>query len=521
MSDRRLAVRSVAFNWLGRAASFLISFVLTPIVLKALGREAYGIWAIAMSVGSYYALADFGMRGATVKYIAQFSAINDRKSLDKVLAVSMWQYLGLALFAVLASAVVAWVFPYAFDLHEQSVTNVRWTVFLCGVAVGIRLLGQVFRAVLQALIRFDVRNLLGIAAQLLEAGLMIACVWAGYGLVGMAASMLFVAILDQIAGAIAARQLLGPIPMSLKLWDREIFWKLFNFGSLNIIVNTASRISRFSGPIVIGMILGPATVTFFSLAESLTHKAETLTKSLSSVIMPLSGRLHAQKRRADLVRVYIQSAKILLALASVVSVIFAVMGGRLIDLWIGPGLARETHPILCVMSAAFVVTMVSGGIPSMLTGTGHIKYLARIQMSRALVTVVMSVVLVYWLGAIGVAWSILLPRIVTHLFTLPIYAGKEYGVSWWSYMRQVCVPAALATAPALAIAVGFATFMPPHRLLQWLAQAGVACSAAGVVAFFTCLDPYLQRQVLRMFGLTGRRVVKVDQPQPVQDPAAQ
>jgi hypothetical protein len=115
------------------------------------------------------------------------------------------------------------------------------------------------------------------------------------------------------------------------------------------------------------------------------------------------------------------------------------------------------------------------------------------------------VVLAYLMGAIGVAWSVLLPRIVTHIFTLPIYAGREYGVSWWNYMRQVCVPAALATAPALAITIAFSTLAPPHRLLEWLAQAGIACSASCVVAFLTCFDPALQREVLRMFGVSGKR----------------
>ena len=42
-----------------------------------------------MSFTTYYALADLGVRTAATKYIAQFDAVDDRESVNKVAVTSL------------------------------------------------------------------------------------------------------------------------------------------------------------------------------------------------------------------------------------------------------------------------------------------------------------------------------------------------------------------------------------------------------------------------------------------------
>ncbi|MFH1920435.1 MAG: hypothetical protein ABIP48_11185, partial [Planctomycetota bacterium] len=95
-STKTLAIRSVAFNWLGRGCSFIITFIVTPIILHGLGNEAYGIWAIVMSAAAYYAIADLGLQSACVKYIAQFVALGDREARDNLVLTAFSLYSMLA-----------------------------------------------------------------------------------------------------------------------------------------------------------------------------------------------------------------------------------------------------------------------------------------------------------------------------------------------------------------------------------------------------------------------------------------
>ena len=69
------------------AITFAVAVFMTPIVLHRLGNEQYGIWAFLgiFSVLGYFSLLDMGMQGTAIKYIAEFHAKNDSKSLNQVI----------------------------------------------------------------------------------------------------------------------------------------------------------------------------------------------------------------------------------------------------------------------------------------------------------------------------------------------------------------------------------------------------------------------------------------------------
>jgi len=72
-SPRQIA-KNVLSSWGGAAVGLALSFVATPFVIGRLGDSAYGVWVLMSSVAGYLGLLDFGVRGATTRYIARFAA---------------------------------------------------------------------------------------------------------------------------------------------------------------------------------------------------------------------------------------------------------------------------------------------------------------------------------------------------------------------------------------------------------------------------------------------------------------
>ena len=68
----RSARFAVLLLW--NSAAFVVSlvsaFVLSPLVVRGLGIEAYGVWALVFSMLEYLNVVDLGIRSATVKYVA-------------------------------------------------------------------------------------------------------------------------------------------------------------------------------------------------------------------------------------------------------------------------------------------------------------------------------------------------------------------------------------------------------------------------------------------------------------------
>ncbi|MBX3441627.1 MAG: oligosaccharide flippase family protein [Planctomyces sp.] len=501
-STKALAIRGVAFNWIGRCCSFLVTFVATPIILSRLGNEAYGLWAIVMSVGSYYSLADVGMQSACVKYIAEFEAKGDRAATNRLFSTSLVLYSVMALVVLLAAVPVAWAFPLIFEITEQSVSTVRWATFLTGASIAVKLQSQVFGASIKALKRFDVDNLISVVTQVLQAGLMIAAVTLGYGLVGMAWALLATTILNRGADVWASNWLLGGSPRE-RMWgfDREMFRRFFRFGSWTVIRQVANRIHHKSAPLIIGLLSGPAVVPFYTLASSLIGKAHSLTMGVSSVVMPVASQLDAQKRHDALLRMMVLSARMMVLLAMTVAVVLFFLGGTFIELWLGPGYAERVEPVLRVLSLVFVADCVSGGMRQMLTGIDRIEFVTKLNFITAGTTVLFGAALVWQIGVMGMAWALLISSVIVNVVICPLMTCRIYGYSYWKFLALVLTPPLAACLPGFVAGWWAVGQSPPTRLLEWFPMAIVVAAPIGLTALVVCLDRGTRRDIAASLGL--------------------
>ena len=504
MSTKRLAIRGVMFNWLGRAVSFVVTFIVTPIIIHGLGDGAYGVWAIVMSVGAYYALADLGLRGASVKYIAQFKAVDDQESLGKVTATAFAAYSVLAAAALLISLPVAWCFPYLFDVGEHDLATIRLVVFLIGAVFAVRLLGQVFGATLNALKRFDVANVLSVTMQVLQAVLVIGAVNFGYGLLGMAYATLGVAILNQSVSALIAMRLLKHGRLSREFFDRSMLKQLLSFSILSVGISGARRVTQLSGTIIVGLFLGPPVAAFYAVAESLVRKSASLTKGLNSVVLPVASQLNAQKRYADLTKVLTQVPRVLFAMGLLIAVMLWTFGHPFLRLWIGPDYASSSYPILCVLAGALAAALAGGGLAPILMGADRLRPLVKLEVASAVMAIVGGSLLVWAMGAIGMAWALLVVRGIAHGLILPTYACKAFEYPWRRFARATYVPAFFAAIPAAAAGGLIVWLFPPEHLLVLAVQVGCTASLGAIGMFCLCLEQTTRCELVSIFRFRRR-----------------
>ena len=503
MSTKKLAIRGVAFSWLGRICSFAITFVVTPIVVHGLGNEAYGIWAIVISMTGYYMLADLGLRSATVKYISQFAATDDWESANKVVATSLAVYSLLAVAACLLAGCVAAIFPLIFATGQQESNTVRWVVLLTGVIVSVRILGQTFGAVLAALKRFDIIHSLTFVALVLQATLIVTMLWMGHGLLAMALVTLLVAILRELCRYLLAKRIAGHLSLSMRFFERKMLGTLFRFGGLRVMQGAAGRITQSAGAIVIGIVLGPVSVTFYAIAESLTRKSTNFSKGVSGVLMPVASHLDAQADREGLVQAYFLVTRGLLTLALALATILIAFGSPLIDLWIGKGYSSSTYPVLCFLALAMIVRMPSNCARSILTGMNRMGYLTKVALFEALGIVVLGAVLAKATGLVGMASAVLGVQVVTAGVLIPVFACRVLRVSLSRYLRKIVLPAATAAFPGLVVAMIAVQASPPTHLIHVIVQSLCIALVTTLSASFICLDKQTRGDILR--SVRGRK----------------
>src|ERR1051326_3789344 len=91
-SDR--FVLNVMWSWMGVAASLFTGILLSPYLIRKLGPEAYGIWALTFALVEYGGFLDLGFRSAIVKYVAHYKALDDPLRINEIISTGI-AYSGL------------------------------------------------------------------------------------------------------------------------------------------------------------------------------------------------------------------------------------------------------------------------------------------------------------------------------------------------------------------------------------------------------------------------------------------
>ena len=73
---RRLvpSIRTVVAGYAGTVAEALVFLLLTPFLVRKLGIDAYGLWAVGVALAEWVQFLDPGLREALMKYVSAHQA---------------------------------------------------------------------------------------------------------------------------------------------------------------------------------------------------------------------------------------------------------------------------------------------------------------------------------------------------------------------------------------------------------------------------------------------------------------
>ena len=84
-----------------------VPFLLTPFLLRHLGTQGFGAWAVLLSINSLTSLADIGVMGTLTKHVSEHYTLQDFTNLNKVVNAGILIFLAAAVLGVLAVNLVA------------------------------------------------------------------------------------------------------------------------------------------------------------------------------------------------------------------------------------------------------------------------------------------------------------------------------------------------------------------------------------------------------------------------------
>lgn len=411
-------VRNVFSNWLGFMVRGLITFALTPMLIRHLGDFQFGMWVLVMSVIDYSGILDLGIRPTLHRYVAKLSGANARRELNEIIGSALVISCVTAALVILFTLICLPIVPHVFGVTGPAVVTFRWVLFLLGLNLAILFPSGVLGAYLCGVQRFDLFNLLSVVSTAVRAILVVIVLQMGRGVVAVAMVTLITSVLSFFLHRVVVRRSDPEVSLSLRQanWGRVLELGSFSF---YVLLNSMGDYLRFcTDSIVIGRFLMIALITPFSVAGRLMDYFRTIISGLAGPLVPKMSEMIGRGKSDAVVSLFLKGTRAAALLSGFIGAMAFLNGKALLHFWVGQRF-ESSYNILLILTIGYVFTL------AQLPANVAIYAFARHQLLGwwTLIEGAMNLVLsIYWgrkFGLVGVALGTTVPMLVTGLFFLP------------------------------------------------------------------------------------------------------
>lgn len=442
---------AIASSILAHGVGMVSNLAAVPLFLRAFGPELYGFWGAILGLTSYLSLLNLGIAQTVSSRTAVLTATNDLDEAARTVWYGFRRFARAVLLAVGPVCVAAWLVPWARLFGIQS--SPEWTLKLAAVLVAATFLIQLPLGVPRAALvgaggvvpdRFI--NIAGGIARLGVAWLVMALAVSLPTTVGL----LFLVT----AGAAAATTwvLHGRVP---SIWQRrglEPPRDVSGFtrsSSHYLLLQVAGALVWSTDAFLAGVLLDAHAAAKISVAWRVASAVLPLGQLVGPAISPTLVRSWAQGRREESNALASAATQLAVGVTAATALSLVFAAAPLFSWWVGRDVYVGDTPwtAYCVLITLQALLAIPDAFV-MLAGR-HERY-ARWALVEAPVKLVLTVVLVRWLGLLGFPLATLLARTPT-VYVLLRETAHAFGVTVSRWTLAQLRPTLLA-APAFLLA---------------------------------------------------------------------
>jgi len=472
---RRFGINAI-MNFAASAGNALYSLAVIPLIVRGLGKSAFGVWAIATSVTSYLELFNLGFGAATTKKVAE-DAGHRPERVRVTINTGFFVLVGFGVLALIASTVMAFGTPRWFDvpggLREEAVV----AVLALGVLLAASVPGDSFGGALAGHQRFDLLSLSNLIQVVLTSVASVVVIVLGGGIVPLAVSMMVIGLAMHPLRWAMLRRVAPDLRLSPRYVDRGEVRSMSALSGWFLVSQLSGTVIFRIDTVVVGAVLGVEAAAVYAVGSKLAFFCQRAARDLATLLMPHATSLYHSGQEHRVRDVLLDGARLSMLMTFPAAIVLAVMSRETLKIWVGEGYGGGAA-VLLVLALTVAVRALLEPTFAMLTAVGRVRTMALTVLAEAVVNAVASVVLAREIGLVGVAYGTLI-GFVTVLVPMWVYSVRVLEVPLADFARASVVPHLLPAALTTAVVIGLNLLLPVG--LVWL----VVIAAFALTVYWT------------------------------------
>jgi O-antigen/teichoic acid export membrane protein len=286
LSGKKLSA-NFTYNVIGALLPLVVSLGTVPLYIHQIGLARYGVVTITWVLLGYFGFLDFGLSRASANALAKLSTPAERSPVlvtGFVCNLALGVFGGFVLYFV-GNLILLHVVKIPGDLMSETRAAYPWMAAM----LPLGLLGGVTTGALESREHFLLSNTLSSFGTMAGQAVPLICAY----VFGPSLTVVIPAtLLVRLFTVLLAYALVIKIEWPLSIFHVSRAWmkKLFGYGSWVTVSSVLNPLFDTSNQLIIGAMLGAASVAIYSVPMNLAMRSQIFATSLSRTLFPRNSR---------------------------------------------------------------------------------------------------------------------------------------------------------------------------------------------------------------------------------------
>lgn len=430
-------------TYLTNACNIIISILITPIILKFVGNQEYGLYSLIYSMMAYFSVLDFGFGNAMIRYISKYKAENkDDKNINSLFLII---YLIIGVIAIIIGTIVYFnlniIFGKSLTQQELEKINIMLIIFLINVALSFPL--SIFDSYVMANEKFIFLKLINLLKIILYPFVILPLLIFGFKSITMVIVFVSLNLLSHICYAIYSLvKLKMKITLNIKKIDFSIFKEIIGYSFFIFLTLIVDTVFNNTDQVILGVVSGTTAVSIYSIANQIKNANNNFSTAISGLFLPNITKLFAKNETKKISDTFIKTSKIQLYIMLLILSGFFIFGKNFINLWVGKGYEDVYYIVLLLIGFGIVPMTQNVGI-SVIQAMNKHRFRSVVYCFIAILNIGISIPLAKLYSGIGTAIGTAIANILGQILTMNIYYYKVAHLNipqYWKIFIKISLP---------------------------------------------------------------------------------
>ena len=431
----------VALSYLSTALNVLVQLVYTPLMIRILGQNEYGLYTSVGSLVAYLSFFSLGFTGAYLRFYSQRSERNDAQGVARLNGLFLTLFVLMGLLAFICGMVLA-QFPsqlFGNKLTNQELVTAKILMQILVVNIAVAFPSSLLDAMISAREKFLFQRCLSIAAVICNPLLALPLLWMGYGSIAVVATTTFITVVKLIINVAYCAKVLH-VRYLLDKFDFPVLKEIAGFSFFLFLHMIIDQINWSVDKFILGWVSGTTAVAIYGVGAQINTAVISFSSTISSVFAPRVNRIaarHEASMNQQFTEILIRVGRIQYLVLMLIASGFVVFGHYFIINIYSTVEYSEAYPVALLLILPSLPPLIQDlGIEIQRSVNKH-RFRATVCFFMALFNVAISIPLAYEFGPCGSALGTAIGQVLANTIIMNVYYQKRLGLHMTEFWKSI------------------------------------------------------------------------------------